>query len=50
MPRSFGVCDPDQKRRAEAANQIGGAKPVADLRTILDDKSIDAVTIATPDH
>ncbi|MBI84473.1 MAG: dehydrogenase [Planctomycetaceae bacterium] len=44
------VCDPDEKRRMEAATLAGGAKPVGNLRTILDDKSIDAVTIATPDH
>ena len=28
----------------------GGAKPVGDFRRILDDPSIDGVTIATPDH
>ncbi|MAV38388.1 MAG: dehydrogenase, partial [Planctomycetaceae bacterium] len=44
------VCDPDRQRRTAAAERSGGARPVADLREILDDKSIDGVTIATPDH
>ncbi len=44
------VCDPDQKRRNEASAAAGDAQPVDDLRRILDDPSIDAVTIATPDH
>ncbi len=44
------VCDIDSERRAKAVKEAGGAKAVEDLRTILDDKSIDAVTIATPDH
>ena len=43
------VCDPDEKRRGEAA-QGTSARPVEDLRRILDDPSIDAVSIATPDH
>lgn len=44
------VCDVDQQRLADAAAKAPGAKPVDDLRKILDDKSIDAVSIATPDH
>ena len=44
------VCDPDQNRRTQASNQVSSSKPVADLREILDDPTIDAVTIATPDH
>jgi len=49
------VCDPDESRAARAAaaaEQASGKKPtvVADLRRILDDRSIDAVVIATPDH
>jgi predicted dehydrogenase len=49
------VCDVDQERLALAAKTVesrsGKApKAVKDLRTILDDKSIDAVFIATPDH
>lgn len=44
------VCDPDERRRTDAAKRAGGAKAVNDLRVILDDHTIDAVTIATPDH
>lgn len=49
------VCDPDQGRAANAAEQIHKAsgkapKVVADLRQVLDDKAVDAVTVATPDH
>ena len=44
------VCDVDETRLAEAAKLAPEANPVADLRRILDDDSIDAVSIATPDH
>lgn len=49
------VCDPDQGRLAKAATTVEtGAKKapkaVKDMRQILDDKNIDAVFIATPDH
>jgi predicted dehydrogenase len=44
------VCDPDQKRREEAARHAGAAKPLDDFRRALDDPQVDAVTIATPDH
>jgi len=43
------VCDVDEKRLAEGVTRTG-AKPVNDLRKILDDPTIDGVTIATPDH
>ncbi|MCA9212771.1 MAG: Gfo/Idh/MocA family oxidoreductase [Planctomycetales bacterium] len=43
------VCDVDTDRRNTAAKR-SGATPVDDLRRILDDKTIDAVSIATPDH
>ncbi len=49
------VCDVDQNRLAAAAKLVetgSGATPkaVKDLRQVLDDKTIDAVWIATPDH
>ncbi|GBC98354.1 Inositol 2-dehydrogenase [bacterium HR17] len=43
------VCDVWQKRR-DAAAQRTGAQPVSDYRRVLDDKRVDAVCIATPDH
>ncbi len=43
------VCDVYTKRLG-AAEKLTGAKPVADYRTILDDKGIDYVLIATPEH
>src|SRR5688572_3127433 len=48
------VCDVDANRLAAAAKVVeqngGQPKAVKDLRRILDDKSIEAVWIATPDH
>lgn len=49
------VCDVDQQRLAAAAKLVesqSGRAPqaVGDLRRVLDDKSVDAVFIATPDH
>ena len=44
------VADIDRDRLSKAENESGGAKGVSDFRRILDDQSIDAVTIATPDH
>jgi predicted dehydrogenase len=44
------ICDVDQKRLTEGSKIAPKAKAVSDLRRILDDPSIDAVTIATPDH
>ena len=45
------ACDVYEPRRLEAAEAMGPqAKPVADSRTVLDDKSIDAVIIGAPDH
>ena len=46
------VSDVDDNRRAATAKSfdIPSNRAVADLRRILDDKSVDAVCIATPDH
>ncbi|MBI4326150.1 MAG: Gfo/Idh/MocA family oxidoreductase [Chloroflexi bacterium] len=49
------VCDPDANRMnaaAKEAEKISGQAPkaVKDLRRILEDKAVDAVVIATPDH
>ena len=45
------ACDPDARRAADAVKELSGKpKAVADMRRILDDPSIDAVLIATPDH
>ncbi len=43
------VCDVYQKR-LDAAVKLTGGKPVKDYRSILDDKNIDYVLIATPEH
>ncbi len=49
------VCDPDEARAAKAAKameSVQGRAPriVKDLRQVLDDATIDAVVIGTPDH
>lgn len=49
------VCDVDANRLASAAklaetSGAGAPQAVKDLRKVLDDKSVDAVWIATPDH
>jgi predicted dehydrogenase len=49
------VCDPDPTRMDEVAQllvEAGRARPkaVQDLRTLIDDKSINAVFVATPNH
>ncbi len=46
------VCDVDASRRSAAASRfkLEQDQAVNDLRRILDDKSVDAVIIATPDH
>jgi predicted dehydrogenase len=46
------VCDVDDSRRSAAAKEleVDGGRAVDDLRRILDDKSVDAVIVTTPDH
>jgi predicted dehydrogenase len=52
--RIAAVCDVDALRLGAAAKIAAdaghAAKPIKDLRTILDDKTIQAVWMATPDH
>src|SRR5262245_41919580 len=46
------VCDPDANRLGEAAKKFGvsSGKATPDMRVLLDDKSVDAVLVGTPDH
>lgn len=44
------VCDPDESRRRQVQEKVRARQAVADLRRVLDDKTIDAVVVATPDH
>jgi predicted dehydrogenase len=44
------ACDPDRERLASFVERSGAEKSTTDLRQVLDDKSVDAVVIATPDH
>ena len=48
---SVALCDIDEKRLAEAAKRVGGEPRLyRDYRDLLDQKDIDAVFIASPDH
>jgi predicted dehydrogenase len=47
---TVAVCDPDENRMGKAAERFNGAKSYTDLRKLLDDKSVDAVVIATTNH
>ncbi|MCI0357311.1 MAG: Gfo/Idh/MocA family oxidoreductase [Planctomycetaceae bacterium] len=46
------VCDVDEARRDSAARSLGvpAGRALADMRKVLDDKSVDIVIVATPDH
>lgn len=46
------ICDPDEARRTKAAATFGvdSQRVVGDLRKALDDRQVDAVLVATPDH
>jgi predicted dehydrogenase len=44
------VCDVDTKQAGEASKLFDGAKIYKDFRKLLEDKSVDVVITATPDH
>ena len=44
------VCDPDERRLHPMKESTGAQLAVTDLRRLLDDKSVDAVAVATPEH
>ena len=46
------VCDVDDARRASAAKSLNVQpdRAFSDMRRMLDERSIDAVIVATPDH
>jgi predicted dehydrogenase len=47
----IAVCDVDESHRDKAAQEFGGdVKKFKDFRELLENKDINAVTIATPDH
>ncbi|MFP6904303.1 MAG: Gfo/Idh/MocA family oxidoreductase [Verrucomicrobiota bacterium] len=50
--RVAAICDPDRNILAERAKELGDlqAKTHTDLRRVMDDKELDAVVIATPNH
>jgi predicted dehydrogenase len=49
--RSVALCDVDIKRVDEAATRVGGKPKIyKDFRKLLEDKDVDAVYIASPDH
>ena len=49
--RSVALCDVDLKRLDDAATRVGGQPKIyRDFRRLLEDKSVDGVVIASPDH
>ncbi|HEX7858774.1 MAG TPA: Gfo/Idh/MocA family oxidoreductase [Verrucomicrobiae bacterium] len=44
------LCDVDAKLLAKAAEKFPQAKKFSDFRRLIDEKDIDAIVIATPDH
>src|SRR5207245_4856209 len=44
------LCDVDEKRTGKARERFPDAKYYPDFRQLLDQKGLDAVVIATPDH
>lgn len=45
-----GLCDPDESRLGAAAKRYPKAKQWTDLRDLIEDKTIDAVVVATCNH
>lgn len=52
--RVVAICDPDrgllERRRAEFATSNGQLATFTDIRAMLDQRDLDAVVVATPDH
>lgn len=44
------VCDPDKSRLGRMKREVNAGHGIIDFRRALDDKSVDAVVVATPDH
>ncbi|MDV6031503.1 MAG: Gfo/Idh/MocA family oxidoreductase [Phycisphaera sp. RhM] len=44
------ACDPDEARAKNLQKDAGAKHTNGDLRRVLDDKSVDAIVVATPDH
>ena len=44
------ACDPEESRTKELQQDTGARRATNDLRRVLDDKSVDAIVVATPDH
>jgi predicted dehydrogenase len=44
------LCDVDERRAAQAVSEFPDANFYRDFRKMLDDESLDAVVVATPDH
>ena len=45
-----GLVDPDKKVLARRLEQVKGAQGYADVRKVLEDKNLDALSIAAPNH
>ena len=48
--KPVAACDPDERRLHPMKQRSGAQLAATDLRRVLDDKSVDAVAIATPEH
>jgi predicted dehydrogenase len=44
------ACDPDRNRAEHAKKSLEADQAIADLRKILDDRTVDAIVIAAPNH